>query len=120
MAEELVGGAERVDRLLREAAAREADDVDAVLIFMGTNDYQRNRPLGRWYDETPGDAGRALVAISDTYIDDGGRAHIVSNGAENVTLAGLDFTFGAQAIQYDSLKPCYWQVLRYQCETNND
>ena len=30
-----------------------------------------------------------------------------------------DFTFGAQAIQYDSLKPCYWQVLTYQCDVRN-
>ena len=27
-----------------------------------------------------------------------------------------DYTFSADAIQYDSLKPCYWQTLRYQCE----
>ena len=30
-----------------------------------------------------------------------------------------DFTFSAQAIQYDSLKPCYWQVLTYQCDVRN-
>ena len=30
-----------------------------------------------------------------------------------------DFTFAAQAIQYDSLKPCYWQVLTYQCDVRN-
>ena len=30
-----------------------------------------------------------------------------------------DFTFAAQAIQYDSLKPCYWQVLAYQCDVRN-
>ena len=41
----------QIDRMEREMG----DDVDAVLIFMGTNDYQRNRPLGRWYDETPGE-----------------------------------------------------------------
>jgi len=27
------------------------DDVDAILILMGTNDYQRNRPLGNWFEE---------------------------------------------------------------------
>lgn len=27
-----------------------------------------------------------------------------------------DYTFGAQAIQFDSMKPCYWQVLTYQCD----
>ena len=30
-----------------------------------------------------------------------------------------DYTFTADAIQYDSLKPCYWQTLRYQCEVYN-
>ena len=30
-----------------------------------------------------------------------------------------DYTFTADAIQYDSLKPCYWQVLRYQCYVYN-
>ena len=28
------------------------DSVDAILIFMGTNDYNKNRLLGRWYDVT--------------------------------------------------------------------
>ena len=41
----------QIDRMEREMG----DDVDAVLVFMGTNDYQRDRPLGRWYDETPGE-----------------------------------------------------------------
>ena len=31
----------------------------------------------------------------------------------------LDYQFAAQQIQYDSLKPCYWQVLTYQCDTVN-
>lgn len=30
-----------------------------------------------------------------------------------------DYQFSAQAIQYDSIKPCYWQVLNYLCDTNN-
>lgn len=30
-----------------------------------------------------------------------------------------DYTFSADTIQYDSLKPCYWQTLRYQCEVYN-
>lgn len=29
------------------------DDVDAIIIFMGTNDYNNAVPLGRWYKETP-------------------------------------------------------------------
>ena len=31
----------------------------------------------------------------------------------------MDYNFAAQQIQYDSLKPCYWQVLTYQCDTIN-
>ena len=30
-----------------------------------------------------------------------------------------DYDFSASAISYDSAKPCYWQVLSYQCEVNN-
>ena len=30
-----------------------------------------------------------------------------------------DYQFAAQLIQYDSQKPCYWQVLTYQCDTIN-
>ena len=35
----------------------------------------------------------------------------------------MDYNFAAQQIQYDSPKPCYWQVLTYQCDvinTNDD
>ena len=37
----------------------------------------------------------------------------------NNATAVEDYTFSAQGIQYDSMKPCYWQVLSYQCEVNN-
>ena len=37
----------------------------------------------------------------------------------NNATAVKDYTFSAQGIQYDSMKPCYWQVLYYQCEVNN-
>lgn len=30
-----------------------------------------------------------------------------------------DYNFAAQAIQFDSMKPCYWQVLTYQCDVIN-
>ena len=30
------------------------DDVDAIFIFAGTNDYGGSRPLGNWYDEKEG------------------------------------------------------------------
>ena len=31
----------------------------------------------------------------------------------------MDYNFAAQQIQYDSMKPCYWQVITYQCDTVN-
>ena len=37
----------------------------------------------------------------------------------NNATAVEDYDFSAQAIQFDSMKPCYWQVLSYQCEVNN-
>ena len=33
-------------------------------------------------------------------------------------LVPLDYQFSAQQVNYDQLKPCYWQVLSYQCDTN--
>ena len=60
----------------------------------------------RAYEATPGDGGRALVAISDTYIEDGNRANIVSNGAENVTLSGLDFAFGPHSVGKQDYGSC--------------
>ena len=58
------------------------------------------------YETTPGDGGRALVAISDTYIIDGNRAHIISNRAANVTISGLDFAFGTTAIGKQNVGSC--------------
>ena len=37
---------------------------------------------------------------------------------EDADLIPHDYQFSAQAVNYDSLKPCYWQVLSYQCDTN--
>ena len=37
---------------------------------------------------------------------------------EDADLIPHDYQFSAQAVIYDSSKPCYWQVLTYQCDTN--
>jgi hypothetical protein len=37
---------------------------------------------------------------------------------EDYELIPNDYQFSAQAVNYDQLKPCYWQVLSYQCDTN--
>jgi len=30
-----------------------------------------------------------------------------------------DYRLSADAVQYDSLKPCFWQTIRYQCDVIN-
>ena len=37
---------------------------------------------------------------------------------DDFNLVPLDYQFSAQQVNYDQLKPCYWQVLTYQCDTN--
>jgi hypothetical protein len=37
---------------------------------------------------------------------------------EDYELIPHDYQFSAQAVNYDQMKPCYWQVLTYQCDTN--
>lgn len=37
---------------------------------------------------------------------------------EDADLIPHDYQFSAQAVNYDQMKPCYWQVLSYQCDTN--
>ena len=32
----------------------------------------------------------------------------------------VDFRFSAQAVQFDSLAPCFWQVLNYSCDVLHD
>lgn len=39
---------------------------------------------------------------------------------EDYNLVPLDYQLTAQGVQYDALKPCYWQVLNYSCDTNVD
>ena len=44
--------------------------------------------------------------------------HQDDDSDEDYALIPIDITLSAQPVQYDSLKPCYWQVLTYQCDTN--
>ena len=64
------------------------------------------------------------VEVTGKTIDD---LHELTQAVRNTILsyfrehetAIIDYTFSADPIQYDSLKPCYWQTLRYQCEVYN-
>ena len=40
-----------IPRQADQLMAQHGDTVDAILIFMGTNDYNNGVPLGKWYDE---------------------------------------------------------------------
>ena len=39
---------------------------------------------------------------------------------EDYALLPNAYTMQAQPVQYDSLKPCYWQQLQFQCDTEPD
>ena len=38
---------------------------------------------------------------------------------DDFNLVPLDYQFSAQQVNYDQMKPCYWQVLTYQCDTKS-
>ena len=48
------------------------------------------------------------------------REHQDDDSDEDYQLIPDDMTISAQPVQYDSLKPCYWQRLTYQCDTKPD
>ena len=48
------------------------------------------------------------------------REHQGDDSDEDYQLIPEDMTLTAQPVQYDSLKPCYWQQLQYQCDTTID
>ena len=48
------------------------------------------------------------------------REHQDDDSDEDYQLIPEDMTLSAQPVQYDSLKPCYWQLLTYQCDTKPD
>ena len=60
--------------------------------------------------------GKSLAALHE--LTQNVRDAILSYFKENDTPID-EYTFTADAVQYDSLKPCFWQVLRYQCDVYN-
>lgn len=53
-----------------------------------------------------------MQIIRDTIHD-----YFVENG-DTEDLIPFDYQLSASSVQYDSMKPCYWQTLTYQCDTN--
>ena len=48
------------------------------------------------------------------------RQHEADPEDEDNELIPNSYQVQAQPVQYDSLKPCYWQQLVFQCDTNPD
>lgn len=48
-------------------AAEHGDSVDAVIVFIGTNDFNAGVPLGRWYDEAEGTVTAAVHGEKKQY-----------------------------------------------------
>ena len=42
----------------------------------------------------------------------------VGHTKDDYDLVPDEYSLTASSIQYDSLKPCFWQSLNYQCDTN--
>lgn len=63
--------------------------------------------------------GTLMVAVRDT-IREYFEAHQDDDSDEDFALIPRDMTPSAQAVQYDQDKPCYWQVMTYQCDTDID
>ena len=63
--------------------------------------------------------GEMAVAVRTT-IREYFREHYGDNTDEDFALIPNDITLNAQGVQYDSMKPCFWQVLNYQCDTDVD
>lgn len=59
------------------------------------------------------------IMVRDT-IRDYFRQHVASQDDEDYQLIPNSYQLQAQQVQYDSLKPCYWQQLAYQCDTDPD
>ena len=44
----------------------------------------------------------------------------IEESDEDYSLVPYDYQLTADAVQYDALKPCYWQTLKDQCDTKVD
>ena len=61
--------------------------------------------------------GEMAVAVRTT-IREYFREHYGDDTDEDYALIPNDITLSAQGVQYDSMKPCFWQTLNYQCDTD--
>lgn len=69
--------------------------------------------------KTRPELGSLMVAIRSTvaaYF----RENYGSDSDEDFALIPSDTSVTASEVKYDPLKPCFWQTLNYQCDTNID
>lgn len=59
------------------------------------------------------DSGDDALETSDEF-----RLMVMRDYEEIINDIPMWYQFTADAVQYDSMKPCYWQTLRYQCEVH--
>ena len=64
---------------------------------------------------TRDDLGDIMQTIRQTVID---YFENIEESDDDWTLIPNNYTFTASAIGYDSMKPCYYQTLTYNCDTN--
>ena len=62
--------------------------------------------------ETLGDIAQAIRQTVKTYFLS------TEHAKEDYDLVPEDYEFSASKIQYDPIKPCFWQILSYTCDTN--
>ena len=102
----------------------DADNVPVPYIIVTFNGLNNQNETKDDVYESNDDTVNIGVEVTGETIDD---LHDLTQAVRDTVLTYFranhtnveDYTFSADAIQYDSLKPCYWQTLRYQCEVYN-
>ena len=103
----------------------EADNVPVPYIIVTFNGLTNDQGTKDDRYESRYDKVEIGVEVTAKTLDD---LHILTEMVRDTILSYLrsrttavdDYLFTAEGIQYDSMNPCYWQVLRYQCDTIND
>ena len=98
------------DGLNNQDAIKDDDyEADTDIVQIGIEIAAKTRPQ-------LGELARAVRKTLREYF----REHQGDDSDEDFALIPEDMTLTAQPVQYDSLKPCYWQQLQYQCDTKPD
>ena len=98
------------DGLNNQDATKDDDyEADTDIVQIGIEIAAKTRPQ-------LGELARSVRKTLREYF----REHQGDDSDEDFALIPEDMTLQAGGVQYDSLKPCYWQQLQYQCDTTPD